>query len=257
MNFSSGFNKIANIDPLAMIGHSVESGKKTNADKAESHASNAAQAIKARKKHLAHYLLNPHVPGPLSELSSRLGRRHAASALEQPILAGVAGGAISAAVGGKKGLAKVEAAEKTASDNYMEMADKIRGHLNNHKARVNRQSRLSGLNKEQKLVGGAALAGLAGYTALNAATAGDKQSTESHKTKAETLGKYIKGQKSVREKNTAGYLLNPHAHGPIKELSARIARRHHASAAEHPYRTAIIPYYGAIRGGKAGEKDSK
>lgn len=248
MSFKKGFDKVAYVDPIAMIGHSVESGKKTNKDKAEANAEFAAQAIKARKKHLAHYLLNPHVPGPMSELRARLGRRYHASAEEQPIVAGLGNGLVSTALGGKRGKNKIEAAEKTASFNPEEI-EKIMHRAHNRHSSAQKKKLLAGA----AIVGGA----LAAHKAITVATAGDKKSKESHKNMAETLGRYIKGQKNVREKNTAGYILNPHAHGPLQEAGARLARRHHASAAEHPYRTALIPLYGAIRGGKAGEKDVK
>lgn len=102
--------------------------------------------------------------------------------------------------------------------------------------------------------------GAGGYTAavggLTYAGATNK-AKETAGVRAEALGKTIHDATEARKHNLGQYLLNPHVPGPLTEGFARLNRRHLASHAEHPYRTQLIPAYGMIRGGKAGEKEIK
>jgi hypothetical protein len=62
----------------------TEAGKKTSVTRAEAAGHKARGAEEIRKKHLGHYALNPHAAGPLSEIGSRLSRRHHAAKAEHP-----------------------------------------------------------------------------------------------------------------------------------------------------------------------------
>jgi hypothetical protein len=107
--FEKGFEKQAFL--LAGIGGLTPKGKESNKVKAEVSADLAADAIKARKKHLGEYLLNPAVPGPVSEALDRLSRRHYAAEVDHPILSNLIPlyGTIK---GGPVGKDKIEAAKK-------------------------------------------------------------------------------------------------------------------------------------------------
>lgn len=77
---------------------------------------------------------------------------------------------------------------------------------------------------------------------------------ESLKVKAEAHGAQARDAAKARKNNLLQYLVNPEVPGPISEVEHRLSRRQHASMLEHPKRTATIPLYGLIHGGKAGEK---
>lgn len=98
--------------PLAATEKAKESSKTV----AEAAGSLAADAKKARKHNLAQYLLNPHVPGPLTEAVLRLQRRHHASKSEHPYRTSLIPGygEIRGGEAGKKELAK-HGGDKTAS----------------------------------------------------------------------------------------------------------------------------------------------
>ena len=87
--------------------------------------------------------------------------------------------------------------------------------------------------------------------------AGTDKAKESSKVRAEASAAQAADAKKARKHNLAQYLLNPHVPGPISEVGHRLMRRHHASKAESPYLTSLIPLFGEIRGGKAGEKELK
>lgn len=99
---------------------------------------------------------------------------------------------------------------------------------------------------------------LLGLAALGKGAYGALSSTESakktNKAKAEAASKLVQDAKRTRVGNISQYIANPATPGPLSELGARIARRYHASMADHPVRTSVIPFYGVTRGGKAGEK---
>lgn len=81
-----------------------------------------------------------------------------------------------------------------------------------------------------------------------------RKAKESHEVDAEAKGSIARDAAKARKETPFQYMLNPGVPGPTKEITSRLSRRFHASAAEHPYRTMILPGYGIIRGGKAGEK---
>jgi hypothetical protein len=62
----------------------TEKAKETSRVRAEAHGQQAADAAKTRQENLAQYMLNPHTPGPLSEVGHRLRRRHQAAKAEHP-----------------------------------------------------------------------------------------------------------------------------------------------------------------------------
>jgi hypothetical protein len=76
---------------------------------------------------------------------------------------------------------------------------------------------------------------------------------EDNREAAEAIAKLVASDKKIRKKDMLQYLLNPSVPGPLTEIADRLSRRHHASTAEHPVRSNLIPLYGAIRGGKAGK----
>ena len=235
--FTQGFEKIAltTLNPVGMIADSVESGRKTNEAKAKVHGRVGGTARRAREKHMGHYLLNPHVPGPLAELGHRFSRRVHAAKHEQPIVSNIIPPWISLAMGGKAGEKELnkKAGVHDVADAVTEGVHKASRHAKKHWKKY--------------------LAGATVPYAYNVGTAGMEESTKAHKGKAVALGHAVRTAKDIRHNNTAGYVINPSSYGPLSEVSARLSRRHHASAAEHPHRTAAIPFYGAIRGGKAGE----
>lgn len=95
---------------------------------------------------------------------------------------------------------------------------------------------------------------LAAAGGLSGALASTRKAKESNKTRAEAYGHVARDAAKARKKNLGQYLLNPEVPGPLEEVSSRLMRRHSASKAEHPVRSSMIPWYGLIRGGKAGEK---
>lgn len=107
---------------------------------------------------------------------------------------------------------------------------------------------------QEKVATGELLAEMALNT-VTAPLATTDKAKESSKARAEALAKIIGDAKKARKSNLVQYLLNPHVPGPLSELGSRIERRYHASKAEHPLRSSIIPFYGLARGGKAGEKE--
>ncbi len=72
------------------------------------------------------------------------------------------------------------------------------------------------------------------------------------KEKAEAYGRVGANARKNRKEDTGEYIFNPHVGGPITEVTNRLGRRHHASKIEHPTATSLIPFYGMVRGGKAG-----
>ena len=66
----------------------------------------------------------------------------------------------------------------------------------------------------------------------------------------------LAGQAAKARKESPGqYLLNPSVSGPLTEGLNRLGRRANASAKTDPWKTALIPGYGMIAGGKAGKKE--
>jgi hypothetical protein len=79
----------------------------------------------------------------------------------------------------------------------------------------------------------------------------------SSKRSAERAGDLVADAADARKKNLGHYLLNPVVPGPLSEGLGRLSRRHHASMAERPVASSLIPAFGMIRGGKAGESKVK
>lgn len=98
-----------------------------------------------------------------------------------------------------------------------------------------------------------ALAGL-GVTGALGGLSATQAGRESSKARAEAQAEMIADAKKKRKSNLGQYLFNPMVPGPLSESVHRLSRRHEASRAEHPMRTALIPGYGMLRGGEAGKK---
>jgi hypothetical protein len=96
------------------------------------------------------------------------------------------------------------------------------------------------------------------FSAVGGAIGGrTDKAKESNTVKAKAHASNVVDAKKTRKQNIMQYLINPETPGPFSEIGHRLSRRHRASMVEHPTRTALIPLYGEIRGGKAGEKDVK
>lgn len=217
-----------------MVGDSFDGSKKSNKSVAEAGADLRVAARAARQNSLGHYLLNPHVPGPLSELYGLYRRRVSASRHEAPILSGLGPPVVALVNGGEAGK---EQLQKKAS-----LKAAIAKTLEDPKVRKT-------LIRAAKITAAATGAGVALY----AGTSVMDKSKESNKASAERLAKQIKDAKDVRINNTAAYILNPTSYGPLGEATGRLFRRHYASMAEHPLRSSLIPFYGMVRGGEAGK----
>jgi len=89
---------------------------------------------------------------------------------------------------------------------------------------------------------------------LNALGGTTPEAKKSSRDAAVALSDLAGSDKELRKKHLLQYLLNPSTPGPLTEMGTRLNRRHEASKSEHPIRTSLIPFYGMIRGGKAGDK---
>jgi hypothetical protein len=98
-------------------------------------------------------------------------------------------------------------------------------------------------------IGTAGLAGLGGALALG----GTQGAQDTYTTRAKTNALQAQNASNLRSGNLANYLFNPRAAGPLSEIASRLSRRQNAAMAEHPYLSSLIPGYGLITGGKAGE----
>lgn len=82
----------------------------------------------------------------------------------------------------------------------------------------------------------------------------DRSREQRSKSEADIAGRKGALARKHRKKRTMEYLFNPRVKGPVSEVYHRLRRRHRASAAEKPWNTRYIPFYGKIRGGKAGKQ---
>jgi hypothetical protein len=89
---------------------------------------------------------------------------------------------------------------------------------------------------------------------LNALGGTTPEAKKSSRDAAIALSELAGSDKELRKKHLLQYLLNPSTPGPLSEFGTRLMRRHEASKSEHPIRSSLIPLYGMIRGGKAGNK---
>ena len=111
--FADEMEKIAIFgDAATAIGGWSKKGKESSRAKAEASAELVADAVKARRGNIGQYLLNPAVPGPVSEVINRLKRRHRAAAAENPHATGWVP-FFGIGSGGKAGLEKIKKAERS------------------------------------------------------------------------------------------------------------------------------------------------
>lgn len=153
--------------------------------------------------------------------------------------------------------------EKDEKDGKEKGKEVARGFFSKHKKEEDKgekddkekQEKCAALSPHAKAVGAGIAAGAAAHAiggTIHGALANTKAGKETHKAKAEALGHVAANAKDTRKKHPGHYALNPHAAGPLSEAASRIGRRHHAAAAEHPYKSHLIPLYSVIKGGKAG-----
>lgn len=109
-------------------------------------------------------------------------------------------------------------------------------------------------NLSRKQIAALAAAGAGGMGILQAIGGSTDVGKESSKAYARAAAQRVKGAVNTRDKNPVEYVINPMSAGPISETINRLSRRHYASKAESPVATSLIPFYGAIRGGREGEK---
>jgi hypothetical protein len=86
---------------------STDKAKESSKTKAEASAKIVKDAKKARKENFGQYLLNPAVPGPITEAAARLARRANAAKAEHPYKSSLIPG-YAALKGGKAGEKDVE-----------------------------------------------------------------------------------------------------------------------------------------------------
>lgn len=87
---------------------------------------------------------------------------------------------------------------------------------------------------------------------LHAVGSGTKAMKKINKRQAESYADIAHEIKNFQEKHPWRSTLDPEAPGLVEELITRGKRRYHASKAESPFLTSMMPAYGVLRGGKAG-----
>ena len=145
-------------------------------------------------------------------------------------------------------------AKEIAKDHLTENR-KYYDHLKTMETNIDKKAFWVGFEKQAR--GGLSALEPAGFlhpaNILNALGATTSASKKDSRETAEATAKLVASDKHIRKNDLFEYLINPAIPGPFTEVADRLTRRHHASRAEHPVRSALIPFYGMIRGGKAGK----
>jgi len=189
-------------------------GKSSAISEAQAKGHLADHAEKLRSSNPVQYLLNPVLPGPMTELHSKLQRRHYAAAADHPYASNLIP-FYSVIKGGPTGL-------KTASGQ------------GESKTAAKAKKPLQGggrLFTPKKISAGLGLAALA----VGAGILGRSEEARKYqRVKAEAYGHRKNNAKKMRENYFGHYILNPVVDGPLTEGRSFLERKKESFKAERP-----------------------